>query len=220
MMLIYVVASLSFLAIFSFAAFVTVFAATKFWRYRKSPRLLLLALVVVLVALCSVAMYFQKISAFTMVEEEHVGLFKGKFQQLLKGQIPANIQERLDIWNLYLGRIGESAPTFILGHSEPVPRDIWSSAHNWYLDMIDSFGLISVLPMLALIAYTVYFLWDRRRSLPVELVWLGAIVFVLVLVDNNVKVTLRQPYPGIFSYFLWGLFLSGLAGRNQRASVS
>jgi hypothetical protein len=38
-------------------------------------------------------------------------------------------------------------------------------------------------------------------------------VAFLVLVDSNFKVTLRQPYPGIFAYFLWGLLLSRLRPR-------
>jgi hypothetical protein len=29
--------------------------------------------------------------------------------------------------------------------------------------------------------------------------------------DNNMKVTLRQPYPGVFGFFLWGILLSRLA---------
>lgn len=41
-------------------------------------------------------------------------------------------------------------------------------------------------------------------------VWLAVIVLYLVVVDSNFKVTLRQPYPGIFSYFLWGMLVSSI----------
>jgi len=33
----------------------------------------------------------------------------------------------------------------------------------------------------------------------------------LVVIDNDLKVTFRQPYPGLFGFFLWGLLLSRLA---------
>jgi hypothetical protein len=52
--------------------------------------------------------------------------------------------------------------------------------------------------------------WRRRESLSGQTLWLAALVAFLVLVDSNFKVTLRQPYPGIFVYFLWGLLLSRL----------
>ncbi|HEY3327773.1 MAG TPA: hypothetical protein VGK14_11480, partial [Novimethylophilus sp.] len=96
------------------------------------------------------------------------------------------------------------------GHPKPLPRKVWSSAHNWYLDLIDNFGLISVLPILFLTGYTTYLLCHYGEKLPSETLWLGAIVFYLVVVDSNFKVTLRQPYPGIFAFFLWGMLLSKL----------
>lgn len=46
--------------------------------------------------------------------------------------------------------------------------------------------------------------------LPAQTWWLTVIVFYLVVIDSNFKVTLRQPYPGIFAYFMWGLLLSRL----------
>ena len=43
-----------------------------------------------------------------------------------------------------------------------------------------------------------------------KLLALAAVVLFLVLVESNLKVTLRQPYPGIAAYFLWGLLLARL----------
>ena len=39
---------------------------------------------------------------------------------------------------------------------------------------------------------------------------LAAIVLFLVVIDNSLKVGLRQPYPGILTFFLWGLLLARL----------
>jgi len=55
-------------------------------------------------------------------------------------------------------------------------------------------------------------LWRARSTLVRDLPLLGLAVVVgfLVLVDNNFKVTFRQPYPGLFGFFLWGLLVSRL----------
>jgi len=58
--------------------------------------------------------------------------------------------------------------------------------------------------------YTVYLCFKQRKFISVETWWLLAIVFYLVVIDSSFKVTLRQPYPGIFTYFLWGILLSRL----------
>jgi hypothetical protein len=76
--------------------------------------------------------------------------------------------------------------------------------------MAYNFGLISLLPVLLLLIYTLNLLWQGRGEWPPGTVWLAAIVLYLTVVDSNFKVTLRQPYPGIFSYFLWGMLLSSL----------
>jgi drug/metabolite transporter superfamily protein YnfA len=43
------------------------------------------------------------------------------------------------------------------------------------------------------------------------LLGLTLVVLFLVLIDSNFKVTLRQPYPGVFTFFLWGLLLAKLS---------
>jgi hypothetical protein len=69
-------------------------------------------------------------------------------------------------------------------------------------------------------SYTVTLCWGRRTSLPAETWWLAAIVFYLVVIDSNFKVTLRQPYPGIFAYFMWGLLLSRLRTSTTESPVA
>jgi len=46
---------------------------------------------------------------------------------------------------------------------------------------------------------------------------LTGVVLYLILIDNNLKVTLRQPYPGILFAFLWGIFLNKIM-RLQRCT--
>ena len=41
--------------------------------------------------------------------------------------------------------------------------------------------------------------------------WNAAVVLYLVVVDNNFKVSFRQPYPGIITFFLWGLLIQQMS---------
>jgi hypothetical protein len=140
------------------------------------------------------------------------GAYLGKFETLSKGQLPGNISERFADWKLFGTSIIENPRTMLFGHATPLPREVRTSAHNLYLDIVYSFGLISLLPLLVLSGYTVHLFQRARSILTLETRWLAFIVLFLVVIDSNFKVSLRQPYPGIFGYFLWGLLLTRLHG--------
>jgi hypothetical protein len=124
-----------------------------------------------------------------------------KFADVLQGKLPGNLATRLKDWQMYGAWVAESP---LLGHSQPPAREVSTSAHNWYLDFAYSFGILGLLPVLGLIGFTA---WSLRGA-SAQGWWLAGFVAFLVLVDSSFKVTLRQPYPGIFSYFLWGLLLA------------
>jgi len=132
-------------------------------------------------------------------------------------RIPLNVRPRLADWALYGRGTVESPQTLLFGHAKPVDRAVATSAHNYYLDFLYNFGLVALLPLLWLIAYTAVLLWRARGSLRGELPLLGLamVVAFLVLIDNNFKVTFRQPYPGIFGFFLWGLLVSRLTASRS-----
>jgi hypothetical protein len=136
-------------------------------------------------------------------------------------QIPPNVTERLAYWEYYATNIVRDFGTFSFGHAMRPDRTKYPSAHNYFLDFVYNFGVLALLPLLALIGYTV-FLTHRYRSRIREsssLLGLTLVVLFLILVDNSFKVGLRQPYPGILTYFLWGLLLSRLATMGPRADV-
>jgi hypothetical protein len=133
--------------------------------------------------------------------------------------VPRNVRQRFADWELYGRGIVESWRTALFGHEKAFDRAVSTSAHNYYLDFLYNFGLVALLPLLWLIAYTAVLLWWARGSLRNDLPLLGLamVVFFLVVVDNNFKVTFRQPYPGLFGFFLWGLLLSRLAPPRRAA---
>jgi hypothetical protein len=130
----------------------------------------------------------------------------------MDGGGPKNIQERLVCWRFYLAGIGESSHSLLLGHLQAPDRNMYPSAHNYYLDFIYNFGVLAILPILCLLGWTLYQILRNIKALwgfPAALGLAGVVVFLL-LADNAFKVGMRQPYPGIIVFFLWGVLLACL----------
>ena len=210
-MSIYAVSSLSFLTIFAYFALMSSFLIWKFWRYRFSTKIIGIAVILIAATALANYVYFKKMGGQRILVEGQQSFYYEKFKELEDGKIPANVQERLGDWKLFGSGILESEKTFLVGHAQPMPREIRSSPHNFYLDIAYTFGILGLLPIVCLIGFTAHSCWKRRKILSASIWWLAVLVAYLVLIDSNFKVTLRQPYPGIFAYFLWGLLLKRLA---------
>lgn len=215
-MAIYVIASASLLAIGLYSGFVALFFLQRTWRLKTTRWIGFLmfgAGMLAVVILMSLYYSFAKDYSFNNNNISDFGgnnQYIGKFKKLAEGKMPVNVEERLADWTMFLKGTTENYRTLMFGHVEPLPREVRTSAHNWYLDFAYNFGLIALLPVVALIVFTMYLVWRFRRSLPGETWWLAGLLAFMVFVDSNLKVTLRQPYPGIIVYFLWGLLLSRL----------
>lgn len=220
-MFIYALTSGSFLAIFGYSLFIALFTYSKVQKPVKKIYLVTIALVVIAGIGATMQGYYAFTKGHALSVHDGSGTFI-KFHIFTSGEVPQSVTERLAIFKLYINGVAENWRTLLLGHNSPLPREVMSSAHNWYLDMIYNFGLVSLLPVLCLICYTGDQIWRLKRLLPNEILWLSGIVFYMVLVDNNLKVTLRQPYPGIFSYFMWGLLLSSIftTRKNRKSGLS
>jgi hypothetical protein len=133
-----------------------------------------------------------------------------------------NLQLGFDAWRYYLRGIFSDLSTFLLGHNVPPDRKLWPSAHNYYLDFIYNFGFISALVIIGLILFTVFQLYRYRRHIVMSPATLGLTIVVLFLLvpDSLLKVGMRQPYPGIITFFLWGLLLARIESlRTANKSV-
>lgn len=207
---VYVIASASFLAITAYCCFLIIFFILKMSKSkvkRLTSWMVFGACVVVAAVVAAVYFYIAKNNK-SIVDDN--AQYTNKFQALVEGRLPVNVVGRLSDWRLYGGWIIENERTLLFGHVAPPPREVKTSAHNWYLDFAYNFGLIALLPMCGLIIFTSWKIWRLRKYLSEQTLWLAGLVAFLVLVDSNFKVTLRQPYPGIFAFFLWGLLLSRL----------
>lgn len=115
----------------------------------------------------------------------------------------------MDYWRHYVDAILESPGALFVGHPTPPDRQQHPSAHNYWLDVTYNFGLLALLPVLAMLAWTVREMWSRRSAIIGDSLLLatGLAFAYLFFVENMLKVGLRQPYPGILSYFIWGLLI-------------
>lgn len=152
--------------------------------------------------------------------------FRVKFASVLNvaqglWQSPEYLTARLKDWSMYQEGILESWQAALFGHAEPFDRSVSTSAHNYYLDFLYNFGFIGLLPLLGLLAYTLALLVQERDAMIRSPGSFGLVLVVLflLLVDNNFKVSLRQPYSGIFTFFLWGVMLArvGVVRRDESA---
>jgi hypothetical protein len=132
-----------------------------------------------------------------------------------------HVSERMYYWSYHMQKSMSGAKEFVFGNSQRPDRQKIPSAHNYYIDLLYNFGFISLFPVLILIGFTVVKLYRCRIrviSSP-ECFCLACIVTFLLLIDNSLKVGLRQPYPGIFTFFIWGILLSKLVNLPSGATV-
>ena len=194
---IYVAAANSLIAMGALIVFVAGFAANEYWKTRTRS--------IVVVALATVLCFF---AYFNAVKNQYVGKYD---DIVIHHSLPKNLRDRYVDWARYSKGIVENRTKAFFGHAEPPSREVATSAHNYYLDLIYNFGFISSLPILALVAYTLFLLWRRRAVSGRAVMWNAAVVLYLVVVDNNFKVSFRQPYPGIITFFLWGLLIQQMS---------
>ena len=150
-----------------------------------------------------------KMEIFRNLEEKHLS----EHQNSIVAALPSNLRERVLYW-LYFGEgILESPQTLLFGHTSRPDRDIFPSAHNYYLDIIYNFGVFSILPFLYLCSITLRDSWrfTRRSSIDPNLIMLMILVSFFVFIDSSLKVGLRQPYPGMMMFFIWGVLLKRLS---------
>lgn len=133
-------------------------------------------------------------------------------------EVPRNIHDRIYYWQYYTDKIVTTPKILLIGSNELIDRTKIPSAHNYFLDYIYNFGLLALLPILILLIYTCALILNSRRAIYTSPGVLGLcfVTLFLLLIDNFFKVGLRQPYPGIFAFFLWGVLLDRLLKLNGK----
>jgi len=159
----------------------------------------------------------EKIQQQQVLQQEEMKEQKEDEESLRKVEIPANVRQRIDHWQYYFVKIVTAPKVLLIGNDEITERTKHPSAHNYYIDFIYNFGLIALFPILILLVRTCVMIFRHREKIYLSpgMIGLCFVTLFLLLVDNSLKVGLRQPYPGIFTFFLWGLLLSRLLDWNN-----
>jgi hypothetical protein len=217
---IYAVAGYSMLSLFAAVTGLVAFTVYRFFKYRdKTIVTVILFSFIAPVGYFSFSWssggFFQKYGF--LKEAKKIVFSEHKASVNPEKVIPEGLNRRFKDWYLYSTSIIDNSKVFFLGHKKPFDRSLTTSAHNYYLDFVYNFGFLALLPLLFLIGYSLYLAFKFRDNImqSERLLGLCMIVFFLILVDNNFKVTLRQPYPGILTYFLWGVMLSRLLSLRE-----
>ena len=149
--------------------------------------------------------------------ETYYAQYKPYIGLKLTGNIPNNLYDRLYYWTFYLDGITSSVNLFLFGHTEVLDREIIPSAHNYYLGLVYNFGILPLIPIILLIFYTISLTFKIRASLHSGLAVFPLFLLVMfyLLIDNSLKVGLRQPYSGIIVFFLWGVLLTRLTQQKS-----
>jgi hypothetical protein len=131
--------------------------------------------------------------------------------------VPNNIQERFGYWSFYANKITETKMGLLFGHPERLNRIKSPSAHNYYLDLIYNFGFLSLIPLLVAIFMTMKKIYiNRCEIVKSQYLWgISGIVIFLLLFDGFSKVSMRQPYSGVFVFYIWGILISRLNNINE-----
>jgi hypothetical protein len=223
LMSIYVVASLSVMAMSLFYAGMFGFI----WYQHKKDRGWLLPIGVLLSLLISF-FYFSSLLEPNINEKK--SYLTDSQNQLIETEqatsvSPAIFVQHLSNWKYYYEGITYNAKSVIFGHAVRPDRNLHPSAYNYYLDFAYNFGLLAMIPLLWLVFYTLKQISQCAVKATnivendvVLLFALSGVVLFLLIVDNSLKVSLRQPYSGIFMFFLWGLLISKLSNISTKAT--
>jgi len=124
----------------------------------------------------------------------------------------ADGNNRAERWRIFADGIKTSPEVFLFGHATRPDRNLYPNAHNYWLDATYSFGILTILPLIAWIAMAISMVWKQRRRLLLDPLLLGTTMAAgyLVLIENMFNIGMRQPYPGILTFFIFGLLISRL----------
>lgn len=116
-----------------------------------------------------------------------------------------------DTWRL----LGRDWQLLVIGTGLTPPVDVfgeamysWTSAHNYYVDLLVWTGVPGLVAMVVLLWLVVCHLFKRLRSSDnmsrAAVIGSLGVVLAVCLVSNNLRVPLRQPYSGILFWALVG----------------
>lgn len=204
---VYVVAGNSRMALIGLSVFAAIFMVIG---VRSKQRYMLGMLV--MIAVSSLSYNFLQNTTRQQTEtiaiEESYEAPVDRVEKQSRVSIQGDIQKEGGVFHQWLDAL-ENPSIIIFGHAWPMGRHELDRSTNYYSDLVYNFGLIVVFPIVFLLIYTVFRFVASKEKSPV-LIGLFLIVLYHIVVVGFTKLALKQPYPGIITFFLWGVLLTML----------
>lgn len=126
--------------------------------------------------------------------------------------------QKISGWQSYSTAIFQHPLVFLIGQTNISNNVHFGNPHNYYLNFIYNFGIIGLLPLIALIAFTAKktILEFSRIINDSKLLFPLITLIFLLFIENMFYTGLKQPYPGVLSFFLWGIYLSRLNNKKHK----
>jgi hypothetical protein len=172
----------------------------------EKPRRQLRALSILLLLTCAGLSYRYLVQAFYDVSQSTTN----SYTSLLA-----------ESWRRHFEVIFRDASSLLLGNAETGETPGFLQSPNYYVELIQNFGLISFVPFALFFIHTLRRLWSmvKENLLDAPLAGLVYVLFFLLCIDNSMRASLRQPYSGVFTFFIWGLSLSRLSSHSGKKNV-
>lgn len=172
-----------------------------------------LKILLILVPICASGVFYKNCNTILAAVNIHPfkenRIYSKKINLHDLSKSPAFAQ-RVIYWKYYISESLKDTGSFLFGHPNQPNRADYPSAHNYYLDLLYNFGFLALSSILAMVVYTFKVLW-QNRSLIRKNRYLWMICFSVLFflgVDNMLKTGLKEPYPGILSFYIWGFLFS------------
>lgn len=126
-----------------------------------------------------------------------------KFTKILNFDAPESITLRAQIWNVYVKDIWENNLIFFGSRLLDLDKK-YNGAHNLFIDSIYKFGILLTIPFFYLFIFFFFSIIKETNKKKKEILIL---FFIFLLIENFFKVSLKQPYSGIISYYIFAILL-------------
>lgn len=166
--------------------------------FRNIRYVFLFFLMLILLIICIWYLSINQIGTPTMAGYKTENLL-----ELFQLKVPLNIRQRLDIYESFF-KLDFSIIEFFIGFKNINFLLNFKSGHNI---LIDYFLLIGIFPVLVIV-FLFYYLGFLNYNNKENKYFFSVIFFMLaILIENMFKVSMKQPYPGLITFFIYGYFI-------------
>jgi hypothetical protein len=141
----------------------------------------------------------------SFIDKNNINYFNNyqKFTKILNFELPESVSLRARIWNVYVNDIWENNSLFFGSRLLDLDKK-YSGAHNLFIDSIYKFGILLAIPFFYLFIFIIFSIIKESDSKKKKIL---IIFFLFLLIENFFKTSLKQPYSGIISYYIFAILL-------------